>query len=52
MTANPRQWLRAVFGALEALCSRVFTPAWNPLLQLGALGWFFFWVVVVSGIYL
>ncbi|MFZ2508502.1 MAG: cytochrome b N-terminal domain-containing protein [Steroidobacteraceae bacterium] len=49
---TPRQWLRAAFGALEALCSRVFTPAWNPLLQLGALGWFFFWVVAVSGIYL
>lgn len=52
MTATPRRWLRAVFGVLESLCSRVFTPAWNPLLQLGALGWFFFWVVAVSGIYL
>lgn len=49
---TPRQWLRAAFGALESLCSRAFTPAWNPLLQLGAIGWFFFWVVAVSGIYL
>jgi ferredoxin/coenzyme F420-reducing hydrogenase delta subunit len=49
---SPRQWLRAVFSALEALCSRAFTPAWNPLLQLGAIGWFFYWIVAVSGVYL
>jgi quinol-cytochrome oxidoreductase complex cytochrome b subunit/NAD-dependent dihydropyrimidine dehydrogenase PreA subunit/coenzyme F420-reducing hydrogenase delta subunit len=49
---GPRQWLRAAFGALDGLCSRAFTPAWNPLLQLGALGWFFFWIVAVSGLYL
>ena len=29
-----------------------FPPAWNPLLNLGALGFFFFWIVTVSGIYL
>jgi len=50
--ASPRHWLRAAFGALDELCSRAFTPAWNPMLQLGALGWFFFWIVAVSGIYL
>lgn len=49
---GPRQWLGAAFGALDGLCSRAFTPAWNPLLQLGALGWFFYWIVAVSGIYL
>ena len=27
-------------------------PALNPLAQLGALGFFFFWIVAVSGIYL
>ncbi len=52
MTANPRRWLRATFGALEAVCTRVFSPAWNPLVQLGAIGWFFYWVVAVSGVYL
>ncbi len=52
MTLNPRRWLRAVFDALEALCSRAFTAPWNPLLQLGSLGWFFYWVVAISGIYL
>jgi ferredoxin/coenzyme F420-reducing hydrogenase delta subunit len=41
-----------MFSALEAVCSRVFTPEWNPILQLGALGWFFFWIVAVSGVYL
>lgn len=49
---SPRQWLRAAFGALDEACSRAFTPAWNPLLQLGAIGWFFYWIVAVSGIYL
>jgi quinol-cytochrome oxidoreductase complex cytochrome b subunit len=44
--------MRAGFGALDELCSRAFTPAWNPMLQLGALGWFFYWIVAVSGIYL
>ena len=50
--SGPRQLVRAAFGALEGLCSRAFTPAWNPLLQLGAVGWFFYWIVAVSGIYL
>lgn len=50
--ASPRQWLRAALGALDDCCSRAFTPAWNPMLQLGALGWFFYWIVAVSGIYL
>jgi ferredoxin/coenzyme F420-reducing hydrogenase delta subunit len=36
----------------ERLFDAAFTPAHNPLHHLGALGWFFFWVVVVSGIYL
>jgi quinol-cytochrome oxidoreductase complex cytochrome b subunit/coenzyme F420-reducing hydrogenase delta subunit len=50
--AGPRQWLRAAIGALDGACSRAFMPEWNPLLQLGALGWFFYWIVAVSGIYL
>lgn len=52
MSLNPRRWLRAVFDALEAFCSRAFTAPWNPLLQLGSLGWFFYWIVAISGIYL
>lgn len=52
VTASPRAWLRAGFDALDGACSRAFTPAWNPMLQLGALGWYFYWIVAVSGIYL
>ena len=43
--------LRAVFDAAENLLSRAFPPAWNPLLNLGALGFFFYWIITVSGIY-
>lgn len=49
---SPRGVLRRGFELLEALCARAMGPGWNPLLQLGALGWFFFWIVAVSGIYL
>lgn len=44
--------LLAGLQALEALFDRVFTPAHNPWRHLGALAFFFFWVVVVSGAYL
>lgn len=40
------------FQTVEALFDRAFTPAHNPWRHLGALAFFFFWIVVVSGIYL
>jgi quinol-cytochrome oxidoreductase complex cytochrome b subunit/coenzyme F420-reducing hydrogenase delta subunit len=43
---------RAGFERVDGLFDAVFTPAWNPFYQLGALGWFFYWIVAVSGIYL
>jgi ferredoxin/coenzyme F420-reducing hydrogenase delta subunit len=43
--------LRAGFDALEWALSRVFPPHWNPLLNLGALGFFFYWIITASGIY-
>jgi quinol-cytochrome oxidoreductase complex cytochrome b subunit/coenzyme F420-reducing hydrogenase delta subunit len=43
---------RAGFERVESLFDTVFTPDWNPFYQLGALGWFYYWIVVVSGIYL
>jgi len=43
---------RAGFERVESLFDTVFTPAWNPFYQLGALGWFYYWIVAVSGIYL
>ncbi|MDH3770014.1 MAG: cytochrome b N-terminal domain-containing protein, partial [Nitrospirota bacterium] len=47
-----KQALRSGFEHLEILLGRAFPPAWNPLYQLGALGFFFYWIVAVSGIYL
>jgi len=43
--------VRALFDRAEALLGRAFPPAWNPLLNLGALGFFFYWIVAASGIY-
>ena len=39
------------FQLLERLFDRAFGAAQNPLRQLGALGFYFFWMVIVSGIY-
>ncbi|MCZ7657878.1 MAG: cytochrome b N-terminal domain-containing protein [Xanthobacteraceae bacterium] len=47
-----RKPLRYGFELIERPFERVFGPALNPLAQLGALGFFFFWIVAVSGIYL
>jgi ferredoxin/coenzyme F420-reducing hydrogenase delta subunit len=47
-----RSVLRHGFELIERPFERLFGPALNPLSQLGALGFFFFWVVAVSGIYL
>ena len=43
-----RQGLERVESAFDA----VFTPDCNPLYYLGALGWFFYWIVIATGIYL
>jgi ferredoxin/coenzyme F420-reducing hydrogenase delta subunit len=47
-----RSLLRIGFERLERGADRVFRPALNPLAQLGALGFFLFWIVAVSGVYL
>lgn len=44
--------LRHGFELIERPFDRLFGPALNPVAQLGALGFFFFWIVAVSGIYL
>jgi len=44
--------LRAGFDLAERGLDRVFGPALNPLAQLGAMGFFLFWIVAVSGVYL
>ena len=47
-----RSALRTGFMLIEQPFDRLFGPALNPLAQLGALGFFFFWIVAISGIYL
>jgi quinol-cytochrome oxidoreductase complex cytochrome b subunit/coenzyme F420-reducing hydrogenase delta subunit len=47
-----RTALRHGFELIERPFDRLFGPALNPVAQLGALGFFFFWIVAVSGIYL
>lgn len=43
--------LRSGFRWLEGVLDRVFGASWNPLYNLGALGFFYYWIVAVSGIY-
>lgn len=50
--SSSKRLARIALGRLESGFDAVFTPGWNPLYQLGALGWFFYWIVAVSGIYL
>jgi len=47
-----RSMLRRGFELIERPFDWLFSPALNPVTQLGALGFFFFWIVAVSGIYL
>lgn len=47
-----RTGLRYGFELIERPFERLFGPKLNPLSQLGALGFFFYWIVAVSGIYL
>ncbi|MBT5414796.1 MAG: hydrogenase iron-sulfur subunit [Rhodospirillaceae bacterium] len=50
---NPaRAVLCAGFGRAESLLDRAFGSDSNPLHNLGALGFLFLWVVLISGIYL
>ena len=43
--------LRWIFQRVEVAFETVFGPRLNPIVQLGTLGWFLFWIVTVSGIY-
>lgn len=47
-----RAVLRHPLERVESAFDVAFGPQLNPLYQLGALGWFFYWIVVVSGVYL
>jgi quinol-cytochrome oxidoreductase complex cytochrome b subunit/coenzyme F420-reducing hydrogenase delta subunit len=47
-----RHALRRGFAHAERGVGRVFPPAWNPLVNLGAIGFLAYWVITASGIYL
>jgi ferredoxin/coenzyme F420-reducing hydrogenase delta subunit len=47
-----RKALRYGFGTLEGALDAITGSACNPLSQLGAIGWFLFWIVAGTGIYL
>ena len=47
-----KKLLRAGFEHIEDGFDVLFGPKWNPFYQLGALGWFYYWIVIISGIYL
>ncbi len=40
------------YQAIEAWFNISFGPDWNPLYHLGTLTFFFFWIVLISGLYL
>lgn len=52
MIAVLRTGVRHGFEQAERLLDAVFTAPLNPLGHLGALGWFLFWIVAVTGVYL
>jgi len=44
--------LKHAYLAMEAWLDIAFGSEWNPLYNIGRLSFFFFWVVLVSGLYL
>ena len=46
-----RRALRRGFDQAERGFDVLFGPEWNPIGQLGALGWFLFWIVAATGIW-
>jgi len=51
MTLGIKGGMRTGFLWIEDWLDRAFGPAWNPLYHLGALGFFYYWIVAASGIY-
>jgi coenzyme F420-reducing hydrogenase delta subunit/ferredoxin len=47
-----KRGIRVLFARAEAVFEWSFGQRANPLSCLGSLGWFFFWIVAGSGIYL
>lgn len=47
-----KRLLRALFAQADAVFNWSFGQRGNPLAWLGSLGWYFYWIVAGSGIYL
>lgn len=47
-----RSALRLPFFWIEGAFDWAFGPRWNPMYCLGGLGFFYFWIVAVSGLYI
>jgi len=47
-----KRTFRRLFSKSEAIFDFAFGPGNNPLVWLGALGWYFFWIAAGTGIYL
>ena len=47
-----KRFMALLFARADAVFNWSFGQSLNPLVCLGALGWFFFWIVAASGIYL
>ena len=52
LQAAPDSFARSTFRRLERGFDSVFGSRLNPLRHLGSLGFLFFWIVAISGIYL
>ncbi len=46
-----KRLLRSIFNRLESGLDAICGPRLNPLTQLGALGWYLFWLITISGVY-
>ncbi len=51
-TFSLKRFIAILFARADAIFNWSFGQSLNPLVCLGALGWFFFWIVAASGIYL
>ncbi|MCX7175132.1 MAG: FAD-binding oxidoreductase [Proteobacteria bacterium] len=52
MTKQMQHLLQWLFMRVEALFNRAFGDQLNPLYHLGAMSFYLFWIVAVSGLYL
>ncbi|MCG3169487.1 MAG: Cytochrome b6 [Pseudomonadales bacterium] len=52
MIRKTQELLDGAFKRIESAFNVAFGPHWNPWYQLGALSFYFFWIVCISGLYL